>query len=211
MLWLTALFVLLGLVAGSFPQGAVINTELPTGPEAFSFYDGTPRRWASCDVTWSLAPSGAGLDPELLADVTEAFSRLGELTGYRFKQRPANGEISIAVGEPAEPEEHDAHGTLDTAGSTTVSLLAGEITAAEVVLDAETTTTSPSGFASMDANGVLVLHELAHAVGLDHVNHGTSLMHPVQSEASFSLSPGDRRGLSMAGGRCFGNPTALAP
>lgn len=199
-----AVALAVALLLGSIPlNNVVLDPDLPSGPEAYVHYGGTPLVWRSCSVTWS-APSSGPEAPsgDVLADITEAFSRLGALTGYQFSRVAADGEITVAVGDPPEPGTHDATGTLDTAGSTTVTSLGRYITAAAVVLDPETLEASPSGFATMDANGTLVLHELAHAVGLDHVNHEGSLMHPVQVDAPFTLSPGDLAGLAAAGGDC---------
>lgn len=52
------------------------------------------------------------------------------------------------------------------------------------------------------------VHELAHVLGLGHVNDETELMHPVQSQANESgLGPGDLAGLARAGqGACGVDP-----
>ena len=44
----------------------------------------------------------------------------------------------------------------------------------------------------------IVVHELAHALGLDHVSDPTELMHPVSS-TRLDLGPGDREGLALLG------------
>lgn len=52
------------------------------------------------------------------------------------------------------------------------------------------------------------VHELAHVLGLGHVNDETELMHPVQTRANESgLGPGDLAGLAKAGqGACGVDP-----
>ena len=44
----------------------------------------------------------------------------------------------------------------------------------------------------------IVVHELAHALGLDHVGDPNELMHPVSS-TRLDLGPGDREGLALVG------------
>ncbi|WP_240721531.1 matrixin family metalloprotease [Pseudarthrobacter sp. NamE5] len=57
--------------------------------------------------------------------------------------------------------------------------------------------TYPDGSALVRA---VIMHELAHVVGLDHVNDPTQLMY---EENSGQLGTGDRTGLAMLGsGEC---------
>jgi hypothetical protein len=58
----------------------------------------------------------------------------------------------------------------------------------------------PGGRARVEA---VVLHELAHVVGLDHVNDRTQLMYPRAVPGVVGLGDGDRRGLARLGsGAC---------
>jgi hypothetical protein len=45
----------------------------------------------------------------------------------------------------------------------------------------------------------VILHELAHLVGLDHVDDPDELMYPEQRDDSVAFGPGDRRGLAAVG------------
>ena len=49
-----------------------------------------------------------------------------------------------------------------------------------------------------DRARAVVVHELAHVLGLDHVDDATELMHPVTS-TRVDLGPGDRQGLALLG------------
>ena len=42
------------------------------------------------------------------------------------------------------------------------------------------------------------MHELAHVVGLDHVDDDTELMNPMTSK-TITFGPGDRAGLAVVG------------
>lgn len=53
----------------------------------------------------------------------------------------------------------------------------------------------PGGYQQARA---IVVHELAHVLGLDHVDEPTELMHPVTSSRT-DLGPGDRQGLALLG------------
>lgn len=55
------------------------------------------------------------------------------------------------------------------------------------------------------------VHELAHVLGLDHVDDETELMHPIQTRANESgLGPGDMAGLAKAGqGACGIDPEGM--
>lgn len=55
--------------------------------------------------------------------------------------------------------------------------------------------TEPGGFEQARA---IVVHELAHVVGLDHVDDPGELMHPTTSGRT-ELGPGDRQGLALVG------------
>src|SRR4051794_7257120 len=66
-----------------------------------------------------------------------------------------------------------------------------------------------SGFTSGGSVGILLLHELGHAVGLQHVSYQREVMYPVVSSVSPSgYTLGDRNGLAKvgAGMGCFRTP-----
>ncbi len=72
------------------------------------------------------------------------------------------------------------------------------LAAGRVVIDHEDVTElleRSEGWAQARA---VVVHELAHVLGLDHVDDTTEIMHPSTS-ARTDLGPGDRRGLALVG------------
>lgn len=72
------------------------------------------------------------------------------------------------------------------------------LAAGRLVLDAPDLTRMlerPDGYQRARA---IVVHELAHVLGLDHVSDRDELMHPVTSTRT-DLGPGDRQGLALVG------------
>lgn len=67
-----------------------------------------------------------------------------------------------------------------------------------VVLDRETTDRLDRTRRGPDLQVALLMHELAHLVGLDHVDDPTELMHP-EGVARTTFGPGDLEGLAAVG------------
>ncbi|MCZ3387474.1 MAG: matrixin family metalloprotease [Actinomycetia bacterium] len=69
-----------------------------------------------------------------------------------------------------------------------------------VVINSGHNSTYTAGFGSGVTRGALLLHEIGHAVGLDHVGTTSEIMYPTMLERSFSkYKDGDRNGLSRVG------------
>lgn len=94
-----------------------------------------------------------------------------------------------------------AGGVVGLGGSAAVPGARGQgewLAAGRVVLDA------PDVGAMLDRPGghvrarAMVVHELAHVLGLDHVDDPDELMHPVNATRT-DLGPGDRAGLALVG------------
>ncbi len=87
--------------------------------------------------------------------------------------------------------------TIEPSGAGSARVVSGQIAVdAEFVADS---VRSPKGQASFR---MVILHELGHVVGLDHVDDPTQVMHGRTSY--LYLGSGDKEGLALAGaGRCF--------
>lgn len=69
-----------------------------------------------------------------------------------------------------------------------------------VVLNAAVVTSFTAGFGAGSTRGQLLLHELAHVVGLKHVSSAAQLMYPVLvPRATSAYRPGDVAGLRLVG------------
>ncbi len=164
------------------------------------------------------APAGA---ETLLA---EALDDVGRATGLQFEldgetderpdvARPAFqpdrygdrwAPVLVAWSDPAEVPDLDGE-TVGVGGSTwaVVDDTARVYVTGVVVLDAPDLddVTDAQG---RDAVAAVIRHELAHVVGLDHVDDDDELMHPVATPDVVTFGAGDLTGLAELGrGRCF--------
>ncbi len=135
-------------------------------------YDGTTDEPPSVDRRL-IQPERYGDDwaPVLVAWADEA--AVPELTG----------EVAGMGGSAAVPGA-DGHGQWLAAG--------------RVVLDSADVGAMLSRPDGADQARAIIVHELAHVLGLDHVSDTEELMHPVSSTRT-DLGPGDREGLALVG------------
>lgn len=204
----------------------------PLGGTAYSFLNGTrkPDRWNPCqEITYRLNPRRAPRHG--IADVAEAFRRVSEATGLSFryvgktdfvpwrngnqKRQVKNAEIGIAwANERLVPDLGGGVIGLGgySSGWTDHSIKGG------VVLDTKTSTV-PGFKEGAYTNGSVLMHEIAHVIGLGHVSDRRQIMyHSVQRTSRFGS--GDLLGMSKVGAMagCFEKPSnraasrlALAP
>lgn len=161
--------------------------------------------------------------------VAEAFTILGDATGLRFvddgatTEAPADARnafqpdrygdrwapVLVAWTDPAETTEL-ADDVLGSAGSVRLGHPNGVAERDEVYVTGSVNLDGPDLAAILDQERrgdakvlAVILHELGHLVGLDHVDDRNELMFPSTGERS-SYGPGDRHGLAALGkGACF--------
>ena len=215
-----ALVVLLLLVAvPAAGAGTRVEYEATTA-------DGTPVTFAPCRaLTWRLNLNGA---PEAeRANVQAAFDRLAAATGFRFVAWPDTTVVPMRRANSAALSDADivfAFATEGTGpGQTDIDLgsadgfdtlgvggltatigryaLGGSVVIDRTDLDRHSAT----------ALQRIYMHELAHAVGLGHVDGGANLMTAVFSDGDAAWGPDDVTGLTALGEAAGCLPAGATP
>jgi hypothetical protein len=181
----------------------------PAQPYAFSLIKGgAPLRWNPCQPIRYLVNLG-GYDPSSRAVINEAVERLQAATGLSLvpagdttftpsaaKPTPgaaANAEIVIALSDTAHTDL--VPGSI--VGRTDISYTS-VIVQASVVIDMGDVGAQPQW--SSTGAGPVLLHELAHSVGLGHVSDPTQVMNAIASAGGpTTYGAGDLTGLWQVG------------
>jgi hypothetical protein len=191
----------------------------PTNPFNFTrLVNGAPTRWNPCQPI-SYTINLGGYDPSFRQVIAEAVERLEAATGLVFlpggdstfmptnfagtSTSPADGQLVIALGDNVQTDlvagaiigrAHIAFG------------FAPQILRASVVVDMGDIGTQPPWLSGV-GTGPVLMHELAHAVGLDHVPDATQLMNASASTSGpTTYGAGDLTGLWQLGAVAGCNP-----
>ena len=206
----------------------------PSSSYAFAFVgpDGNPTRFNPCAVVpYVVNPDGA--PPGGIDDLHGAFARISDALGISFvyegttDERPSMARppvqsrygdrwAPILVGWVGPEENAQLVGPtagigeaffVSTNGQSWVSVTG------QVFLDRDELQAWPTGFGAGQTHGELVLHELGHVVGLNHVNDVDQRMHPVMTPGIGELGRGDRGGLWRLGAAqgCLTVPAPFLP
>lgn len=180
--------------------------------------DGDPVGYDPCrPIRYVINPAGMPADGQALID--EATAVVSAASGLAFADAGTTDEVPavqraviqdrygdtwapVLIAWSDESAMHELRGEVaGMGGSAAVPGRHGDgewLAAGRVVLDTADITAMlarPNGRAQARA---IVVHELSHVLGLDHVDDPTELMHPVSSDRT-DLGPGDRQGLALAG------------
>jgi len=198
-------------------QAAAAPVE-PAGPYAFLALDqGRPVRYDPCkpihySVNLTEAPANAA------ADLQEAVRRVSEATGMTFvydgttnevptSHRDLHGANRLPSGWPpvvvawARPSETDLFtpGSIGEGGSTWSGFPGHEVyVTGLIVIDSSQNDKLAPGFGATSLGAVL-MHELGHVVGLDHVTDQTQLMFANVTAKPAVYGTGDLAGLRLVG------------
>ena len=171
-----------------------------------------PVGWDPCSpIRYEVNPTGAPAGGHALID--SAIERASAATGLVFEsqgatdRRPFTNDfvplgtkqpVVIAWADPGELPELDGDVAGIGGGAAEQGVMGRRyyVTGAIALdTDAFTTTTIEQRPRTMEA---IVLHEVAHVVGLDHVSEPTELM-AERNTGQVELGPGDREGLARLG------------
>ncbi|MFW7413949.1 matrixin family metalloprotease [Demequina sp. SO4-18] len=194
-----------------------VSTE---GTYAFMFDEGEqgPTRYDPCrSLRWTHNPAGMPEGAEQLvkdavADVARhsglAFEYVGETDEVAGFDRPLFQEqygeqfAPIIIGWSTEEQTPDLAGSVTgLGGSSSVNGAFGEqrfLTGGVVVLDTDDVTELMESRRGTSLATAVIMHELAHVIGLAHVDDPTELMND-QNSMLITWGPGDRAGLAIAG------------
>lgn len=210
-----------------------VTTDAPAaagwGP-AYVDERGRPARWDPCRPIPYVVQAGWIPDAGR-ADLAEALRRLSQASGLRFADEGDTDELPSAGRAAYQPERYGERWApllvgWVPAGLTDVGLGDGvqgvsaavavpgrdgaSLVSGQVVLDA--TNRLAPGFGPGTTDGEVLLHELAHAVGLGHVLDPTQVMYPQTTSSESQFGAGDRAGLAAVGAAagCRAAPVARA-
>lgn len=189
---------------------------------------GRPARWDPCTPIPYVVQAGWIPDAGR-ADLAEALRRLSTASGLRFLDEGDTDEMPSAHRAAYQPARYgdrwaplligwvplaqtDLEVDEAVQGPSIAVAVPNErapsIVSGQVVLDA--TTRLASGFGGGTTDGEVLLHELAHAVGLGHVLDPTQVMYPQTTNSQSVFGAGDRAGLTALGAAAGCHPAPEA-
>lgn len=196
--------ILLALSIVAFATVLLAGRGAPPDPE-YAFLEtqpGSPRspvRWEPCvPIVYQVHASRApGTPEETLAFLDEAFDHVAGITGLEFRHEPGLGrpfDVSISWASADEVGALAGRVAGVTRGGVTTRAERRWFATGQVVLDVEVFDRT-----GLDDRGrAIVLHELGHLVGLDHVDSRAELMYPTTTRR-LDYGRGDREGLARLG------------
>jgi hypothetical protein len=178
---------------------------------------GRPARWDPCTpIRYVVNP--AWMPAAGRRDLSEALHRISAVSGLHFvdegdtDELPARGReayqrqrygerwapLLVAWVPPAQTDVGIGGGIQGVSLSVALPGAAGgSIVSGQVALDADRRLAS--GFGPGSTDGEVLLHELAHAVGLGHVDDPTQVMYFRTTNSESQFGAGDRAGLAALG------------
>ncbi|MGH2817256.1 MAG: matrixin family metalloprotease [Actinomycetota bacterium] len=222
------------LIKLSTSAGAADVTVGTIDPRGFRFQyvseeTGAPLRYDPCTpIHYAINPQNA--PPGGIEDVHTAIRMTSEASGLRFIYDGTTDEVFVQLRESYQPDRYGKRWapiliswlpgipdlrnseagkeTLGLGGSSYTTNANGDIVYVSGAATFASSAELKSGFGGRTW-GQVILHELGHVLGLDHVESGESVMHPSLGLRSAAWSDGDRAGLWElgVGGSCLETPS----
>lgn len=219
--------------ARAVPLGEVLYHDVPAaGGWAAAYTDerGRPGRFDPCaPVHYTVNP--AALPPTGRADLERALGLVAQASGLHFVDDGDTDEAPSRERSAYQPQRYGQRWAplliawvpgrasdlgLDGAavGVSIAAVRPGtagpHLVSGLVALDSEQRL--PGGFGPGTTGGEVLLHELAHAVGLGHVTDATQVMYPQTTNSESAFGAGDRAGLAAVGAAagCYPPPEPSA-
>lgn len=207
------------VATGAQPDGRRLPAVEATTSGRYAFLhtlpSGQPVSYNPCrPITWFLNPDQAPPGSERL--IREAIGDVSARTGLQFvdggltdlrpDSTPAQRVVgTLIIGWASEDEEEELRGSTVGFGGSSSHTPGGPATAqlyaGSVVLDTELAEDLQQKHGE-DEVRLIMMHELAHVIGLDHVDDKKELMHP-QYGLQTGWGAGDLQGLALLGqGSC---------
>jgi hypothetical protein len=180
---------------------------------------GLPARWDPCrPIPYVVSPRRLGASAR--RDLDEALRRISAASGLRFEHLGDVDEEPARRRSAYQPERYGERwapllvawvgpGETDMAigrkvpGTSMVVAVAnhagGSLVSGQVVLHRDRP--MAEGFGPGLSRGKVLLHEIAHVLGLGHVDDPQQVMHPKVTGGPATLGTGDRTGLAALGAR----------
>lgn len=200
----------------------VVPSYAPRGSVAAHTFAASPTaRWNSCRVV-DYRVNATQASPGALKDVKGALMRVHRATGLRFAYQgtttivpqsffdsyPPDSAMVIAWAKPEQSPllTQGGESPLGVGGSAwtfgfydATGAAVSNIRSGHVVIDSTQQDRSPAGFGSGKTRGELLMHEIGHAVGLEHTYDARQIMYPLMQSGVARWGAGDLAGLATLG------------
>jgi hypothetical protein len=212
-------------VSAQQPRTGAVERKRPGSPSDHTWLFDQKYTWSSCDsITYRVNPSAAPRGWEKL--VKKAVRKVEQASRLEFRYlgktkvkptstafNPPDTDLVIAF---LKPGQTDMLPGPTVAGQGSAASDGSFLFDGKVVLNAKVLKKMASGFGSgprygiQGTTGQVVMHELAHVLGLGHARHQTQVMFPAATRKPAEWGAGDWAGLRQLGrGPC--DPTPGVP
>jgi hypothetical protein len=169
-----------------------------------------PARWGTCRIGYRV--NALRMPPTGLADLREAMRRVTQVSGIRFRFRgkttvvprpgyggPGLNQMVVAWASPRQSRGLVYPGVSGVGGT---SQSRSRLLSGYVLINTQFSGTADPGFAEGASQGLVLMHELGHVVGLDHSPNRRQIMYFASALPAAVWGAADIRGLRKVGSRC---------